>query len=86
MELAIVHDLAESIVGDITPLCGITPEEKHRREAVAMKSISKLIPTNNEYVANLYEVSWTYLSIESSTSSQVLWNLHECQAYFLWLG
>ena len=33
--LAIVHDLAESIVGDVTPHDRIDPAEKHRREAAA---------------------------------------------------
>ncbi|KAM3172256.1 hypothetical protein ACTXT7_014933, partial [Hymenolepis weldensis] len=32
MKMAIVHDLAECIVGDITPFCGISKQEKHRRE------------------------------------------------------
>lgn len=32
--MALVHDLAESIVGDITPLCGVSKEEKIQRELV----------------------------------------------------
>lgn len=36
MRLSLVHDLAESIVGDITPHDGVSPEEKHRREAAAI--------------------------------------------------
>ncbi|KAG9292801.1 hypothetical protein G9A89_006362 [Geosiphon pyriformis] len=36
VKMAVVHDLAESIVGDITPLDGVTKEEKHRREQEAM--------------------------------------------------
>lgn len=34
MKMALVHDLAESIVGDITPSCGVSTDEKHRREEV----------------------------------------------------
>lgn len=34
MKMAIVHDLAECVVGDITPFCGISTEEKHAREEV----------------------------------------------------
>ena len=34
MKIALVHDLAECIVGDITPYCGVSPEEKDRRERV----------------------------------------------------
>jgi putative hydrolase of HD superfamily len=38
--LALVHDLAESIVGDITPYDAITPEEKHRREESAIRELA----------------------------------------------
>ena len=34
IKMALVHDLAESIVGDITPSCGVSKDEKHRREKV----------------------------------------------------
>ncbi|CDI83918.1 HD domain-containing protein, putative [Eimeria acervulina] len=37
--MAVVHDLAESIVGDITPLDPITPEEKAEKERNAIQSI-----------------------------------------------
>ena len=32
--MALVHDLAESLVGDITPHDGVSKEEKYRRENV----------------------------------------------------
>lgn len=32
--MALVHDLAESIVGDIAPADNVSKEEKHRREKV----------------------------------------------------
>jgi putative hydrolase of HD superfamily len=34
--LALVHDMAESLVGDITPVDGVPKAEKNRREAVTM--------------------------------------------------
>jgi putative hydrolase of HD superfamily len=34
LRMALVHDLAECIVGDITPHMGISKEDKHRREMV----------------------------------------------------
>ncbi|TMW42311.1 hypothetical protein DOY81_012609 [Sarcophaga bullata] len=43
MELALFIDLAESLVGDITPFCGITKEEKKNMELKAMEDICKLI-------------------------------------------
>ena len=32
VSMSLVHDLAEGIVGDITPHCGITDEDKYDRE------------------------------------------------------
>ena len=34
--MALVHDLAESLVGDITPHDGVSKEEKYRRENVRL--------------------------------------------------
>ena len=34
MKMGLVHDLAESIVGDITPTDNVTEEEKHEMEEV----------------------------------------------------
>ncbi|KAF9124508.1 HD domain-containing protein 2 [Mortierella sp. GBA39] len=36
IKMAIVHDLAESLVGDITPYDGVTIEDKHTQERNAM--------------------------------------------------
>ncbi|XP_066956744.1 5'-deoxynucleotidase HDDC2 [Macrobrachium rosenbergii] len=43
MKISLVHDLAESIVGDITPTCGVSSEEKHKREVAAMEHFTKLV-------------------------------------------
>lgn len=42
MKLAIVHDLAEAIVGDVSPSQGISDEEKHRQEKVQPSFSSEL--------------------------------------------
>ncbi|XP_075974330.1 5'-deoxynucleotidase HDDC2 [Anticarsia gemmatalis] len=55
LQIALVHDLAESIVGDITPHCGITPEEKHRREDEAMKKIAELTGIAGDRMYELYK-------------------------------
>jgi putative hydrolase of HD superfamily len=36
MKMALVHDMAEALVGDITPVDGVTKTEKNRREASTM--------------------------------------------------
>uniref|UniRef100_A0A1L8DAW6 5'-deoxynucleotidase HDDC2 n=1 Tax=Nyssomyia neivai TaxID=330878 RepID=A0A1L8DAW6_9DIPT len=56
MELALVHDLAECIVGDITPYCGISREEKKRREMKAMDDITGMInPRGNRMMELFHE-------------------------------
>ncbi|XP_060720953.1 HD domain-containing protein 2 [Tachysurus vachellii] len=44
MKMALVHDLAECIVGDIAPADNISKAEKHRREKEAMVRITGLLP------------------------------------------
>lgn len=43
IKMAIVHDIAEAIVGDITPSDGVPKEEKSRREREAIDHMSKLL-------------------------------------------
>lgn len=51
-----MHDLAESIVGDITPYCGVSKEDKRQREMDAMEEIAKLIAPRGERLMELFEV------------------------------
>ncbi len=46
--MALIHDLAESVVGDITPASGISSEEKFRREESVFKSVLKPLPLAKE--------------------------------------
>ncbi|KAI8570206.1 hypothetical protein RHMOL_Rhmol01G0015800 [Rhododendron molle] len=43
IKMAIVHDIAEAIVGDITPSDGVPKQEKSRREREAIDYMSKLL-------------------------------------------
>ena len=43
VKMAIVHDLAEAIVGDITPVDGVSQEDKHSRELAALREIQTMI-------------------------------------------
>jgi len=63
LKLALVHDLAECIVGDITPLCGVAAAEKHQREDAAMKKLAQLAGSCGSELYCLYKVkvsSWTF--------------------------
>ncbi|CAG4954611.1 unnamed protein product [Colias eurytheme] len=54
LQIALIHDLAECIVGDLTPHCGVAPEEKHRREEEAMKQIAELTGIAGDRMYNLF--------------------------------
>ncbi|XP_047081075.1 5'-deoxynucleotidase HDDC2-like [Lolium rigidum] len=43
VKMAIVHDIAEAIVGDITPADGVPKEEKNRREKEALDQMCALL-------------------------------------------
>ncbi|MFH1751428.1 MAG: HD domain-containing protein [archaeon] len=47
VKMALIHDLAESIVGDLTPHDGITIEKQHELELNALK---KLFSNNQELI------------------------------------
>lgn len=55
LQMALIHDLAESIIGDITPHCGIPDEEKHRREEAAMKELCGLIGPAGVEICALFD-------------------------------
>jgi putative hydrolases of HD superfamily len=44
--LALVHDMAESLVGDITPVDGVPKTEKSRREQITMDYLCKQLLGN----------------------------------------
>ncbi|KNE54275.1 hypothetical protein AMAG_00265 [Allomyces macrogynus ATCC 38327] len=47
IKMAIVHDIAESIAGDITPNCGVSKEEKFRLELEGINKLCSLLaPTS----------------------------------------
>ncbi|XP_029675246.1 HD domain-containing protein 2 [Formica exsecta] len=54
MQMTLIHDLAECIVGDITPLCGIPPDEKHRMEDEAMEDICKLLGDKGPEILQIF--------------------------------
>ena len=59
--MSIVHDLGESVIGDITPHCGVSEEDKQQRELKAIDSLAKLVPAarGNE-IRQLFQVRPCY--------------------------
>lgn len=66
MKICLVHDLAESIVGDITPHQDISKDEKRRMEEKALRSIVSDI--DNEDVGN--EILGLWLEYEDGESKE----------------
>jgi len=46
--MALVHDLAEATVGDITPHCGISTDEKHAKELHAITEMTSKLSISYE--------------------------------------
>lgn len=67
MQMTLIHDLAECIVGDITPLCGIPVDVKHRMEDEAMEDICKLLGDKGPEILQIFRVS-TFLCFNSYLS------------------
>lgn len=55
LQLALVHDLAECIVGDITPHDNIPEQTKHAMEDEAMKEITSHIGEVGTFIYTLYK-------------------------------
>lgn len=47
VKMALIHDMAESLVGDITPVDPMPKEEKHRRELITMEYLGSLVAKHN---------------------------------------
>lgn len=54
IKMALVHDIGEAIIGDITPHAGISDEEKFRMENDAVKKISDCVPHLNGEIYDLW--------------------------------
>lgn len=56
MQMTLIHDLAECIVGDITPHCGVPPDVKHKLEDEAMEKICKLLGDKGPMILEMFRV------------------------------
>lgn len=66
LAIAVIHDLAEARVGDLTPYDGIDKEEKRRRERAAIEALLAPLPD----AASLLALWWEY---EAGTSAEGRW-------------
>ena len=75
IRMALLHDLAESIIGDITPN-SITKNEKIIKENIAMKQILKNLPNK---IAKQYFEIWNEYQKNSSEESKLLHDIDKLE-------
>ncbi|XP_065849708.1 uncharacterized protein [Euphorbia lathyris] len=66
VKMAIVHDIAEAIVGDITPSCGISKAEKSRQEREALDHMCELLGGG----PRAEEISQLWMEYEENSSPE----------------
>ncbi|XP_022946925.1 HD domain-containing protein 2-like isoform X3 [Cucurbita moschata] len=66
IKMAIVHDIAEAIVGDITPFDGVLKLEKSRREQEALDHMCKLLGGGSR----AKEISELWMEYENNSSPE----------------
>ncbi|NXS93958.1 HDDC2 protein, partial [Jacana jacana] len=76
IRLALVHDMAECIVGDIAPADNISKEEKHRREEAAMQQLSQLL--SEDLRKEVYEL-WEEYESQSTAEAKFVKELDQCE-------
>ncbi|XP_022731015.1 HD domain-containing protein 2-like [Durio zibethinus] len=77
VKMAIVHDIAEAIVGDITPSDGISKAEKSRREREALDCMCKLLGGGSR--GKEIEELWTEYEENSSTEAKIVKDLDKVE-------
>ncbi|XP_058723011.1 uncharacterized protein LOC131594821 [Vicia villosa] len=77
VKMAVVHDIAEAIVGDITPADGIPKEEKSRREQEALDHMCKVLGGGSraKEIAEL----WTEYEANSSPEAKFVKDLDKVE-------
>ena len=78
IKMALLHDLAESVIGDIIPNT-ITNDEKILKENQAMKQILKNLP--NKIVGSYIEI-WNDYQNNSSQESSLLHDIDKLEMAF----
>uniref|UniRef100_A0A8C3BFT9 5'-deoxynucleotidase HDDC2 n=1 Tax=Cairina moschata TaxID=8855 RepID=A0A8C3BFT9_CAIMO len=76
IRLALVHDMAECIVGDIAPADNISKEEKHRREEAAMKRLTQLL--SEDLKKEIYEL-WEEYENQCTAEAKFVKQLDQCE-------
>lgn len=70
LKMALVHDLAEAQVGDITPHCGISDDDKHQQELSAMAQMTSHLQSSSSLGLAGNEILALWKEYEEGTSME----------------
>ncbi|KAJ1643352.1 HD domain-containing protein 2 [Coemansia erecta] len=79
IKLAIVHDLAECLVGDITPFDGVSKEDKHQMEAQAMQRLAITLGPENAASGQEIMALWKEYEDNGTEEAKVVHQLDKCE-------
>ena len=79
IKMALVHDMAEALVGDITPSCGISDEKKKQLETEAMQTIRETLAGNPFGVEA--EALWHEYAADVTKESQFVKDIDKTELY-----
>lgn len=54
IRMALVHDLGEAIVGDITPHCGVTDQDKYEQEKAVRRILASIRMNDDPFFCQDY--------------------------------
>ncbi|KAJ2881334.1 hypothetical protein IWW38_005812 [Coemansia aciculifera] len=77
VKMAIVHDLAEALVGDITPFDGVTKEKKRELERSAMQQIVDTL--GGSVQAKEIEALWLEYEDDLTAEAHLVHDLDKCE-------
>ncbi|KAJ1722067.1 hypothetical protein LPJ53_003474 [Coemansia erecta] len=77
IKMAIVHDLAEALVGDITPYDGISKEQKRMLEQSGMKQIVETL--GNTAQAQEIAALWQEYEDDATDEAHLVHDLDKCE-------
>ncbi|GBF95859.1 hypothetical protein Rsub_08450 [Raphidocelis subcapitata] len=71
IKMALVHDVAEAVVGDITPHCGVSDGDKHAMEAAAIERIQGMLGTQTDAAREVSEL-WHEYEAQSTPEAHLV--------------
>lgn len=70
--MALVHDLAEAIVGDLTPNCGVGASEKALREQHAFDHIASILASSHPEFARESRKLWDEYEADETADARLV--------------